>query len=134
MFQSDTYRLFFKKLTDLDGKAIISSQSRVKSFTLKRDKLTKCVSKFDVLEVPSAVEIGDVVGMYNSYGTIVFLGVVDLIDDTTISADQIYALFDDNWLWNRPSTASIEGCLEDILNNDFVGSRDTFSVEDTAYS
>jgi hypothetical protein len=125
MYQSRTYRLFFKKLTDLAGAAISSTQLRVNSFTLKRDKLTKTTSRFEVLEVPSAVEMGDVVGMYNSFGSIVFLGIVSLVDNSSVEAEQIYSLFDDDWLWNRPSTASIEGCLEDILNNDFVNNRDT---------
>lgn len=124
MYQSNTYRLFFKKLTDLAGPSISSTQLRVNSFTLRRDKLTKTTSHFDVLEVPTAVENGDVVGMYNSYGTVVFLGVVSYIDNNAIDAEQIYSLFDDEWLWNRPSTASIEGCLEDIINNDFINNRD----------
>ena len=126
MSQSNNqYRLFFKKLTNIEGKSITSPQLRVLSFRVKRDLLTKATSTFEVLQVPTAIDIGDVVGMYDSYGTVVYLGVVTLIDDTSIEAEQMYGIFEDSWYWNNPRLTTIEQTLQSILQNDFQQNRDT---------
>lgn len=130
------YRLFFKKLTDIDGKSLASSEFRVLNFSINRDLLTKQTSKFEVLNIPSAIENGDIIEMYDNYGTILYCGIVTLIEDSKITAEQIYGLFDDNWLWNNPRLSSIEATLQRIFINDFQNNRDTlmssiFGVFDT---
>ena len=126
MFQyNKNFRLFFKKLTDLTGKSLASTEFRVLNFDLKRDLLTKATSRFEILNVPSAIENGDIVGLYDSFGTIVYEGVVTLKEDNTIQAEQMYDIFDDTWLWNNPRQASIEQTLQSILVNDFQNNRDT---------
>lgn len=122
---NNKYTLFFKKLTDLSGNSITSPQLAVTSYTVKRDLLTKATSSFDVIEVPSAIESGDVVGMYDAYGSIVFLGIVDQINGNTVTAEQIYGLFDDEWIWNDPSEATLEETIQTIITNDFQNNRDT---------
>lgn len=122
---NNRYRLFFKKLTDLSGDSLTSPQLVVTSYTVKRDLLTKATSSFDVLEMPVAIESGDVVGMYDAYGSIVFLGVVEQINGNTVTAEQIYGLFDDNWIWNDPAEATIEETIQAIITNDFQNNRDT---------
>lgn len=119
------YRLFFKKLTDLSGKSLASSDFRVLDFTINRDLLTKATSKFEVLNIPTAIENGDIVEMYDSFGTILYIGIVTMIEDNTIQAEQSYGLFEDNWLWNNPRRATIEDTLKTILTNDFQNNRDT---------
>lgn len=121
----NTYRLFFKNLTDIEGRSLSSPQLRVKNFSVKRDILTKQTSSFEVLQMPNAVLNGDIVGMYDSYGSIVFLGVVTEIKDNNVYAEQIIGIFDDNWLWNNPREASIEETLKTIIENDFQNNRDT---------
>jgi len=125
MYQYSEYRLFFKKLTSIDNRSISTSLLRVKSFSVKRDLLTKAVSTFDVIAVPDAIENGDIVGMYDNFGTIVFLGVVQTIRDNTVEANQIYDIFDDNWLWNNPRKSTIEATIKQIIVNDFQNSNDT---------
>lgn len=119
------YRLFFKKLTDIAGRSISSSQLRVKSFRLDRDLLKKTNSNFEVLEIPSAVENGDIVGMYDIYGTILYLGVVSYVNNTTVEAYQIYDIFGDEWLWQNPKKTTIEQTLLSIIQTDFQNTRDT---------
>lgn len=121
----NTYRLFFKNLTDIEGKSITSPQLRVLNFNVKRDILTKQTSNFEVLQMPNAIQTGDIVGMYDQYGSIVFLGVVSEIKDNNVYAEQIIGIFDDNWLWNNPRETSIEETLKTILTNDFQNNRDT---------
>ena len=125
MYQSNQYRLFFKKLTSIDNRSISSSLLRVKSFSLKRDLLTRTVSTFDVLGTPDAIENGDIVGMYDNFGTIVFLGVIQTIKDNTIEAGQIYSLFSDSWLYKRTSINNIEGAIQNIIETDFQNTYDT---------
>ena len=122
---NNRYRLFFKKLTDLSGNSLTSPQLSVISYNVKRDLLTKATSSFDVLEVPSAIESGDVVGMYDAYGSIVYLGVVEQIKDSTVEAEQIYGLFDDDWLFSDPAKPMLEDTIKDIITNDFQNNRDT---------
>lgn len=126
MSQSNNlYRLFFKKLTNIEGRSISSSNLKVRSFTVNRDLLTKTTSTFQTLEVPSAVENGDIVGMYDAYGTIAFIGTVNYIEDDTIQANQIYGLFDDMWLWNNPKQRTLEDTIKTIIQNDYQNSNDT---------
>lgn len=122
---NDEYHLFIKKLTDLDGYSLSSPQLRVKTFTIKRDLLRKATSSFEVLEIPSVLENGDVVGMYNEYGQIVYLGVCNFKEDNVIQTEQMYSIFDDSWLWNNPAQASIELTLKKIIEDDFQGNADT---------
>lgn len=119
------YRLFFKKLTNIENRSISSSLLKVKSFTINRDTLTKATSTFDVIAVPSVVENGDIVGMYDSFGTILYLGQVRTIKDNTIEAGQIYDIFDDKWIYKRTSVNNLEGAIKNILETDFQNSNDT---------
>lgn len=117
LVSNNKYQLFFKKLTNLEGKSLSSSQLKVKSFNINRDLLTKAKSSFQVLEMPSAVENGDVVGMYDSFGTILYLGVVDYIDDNTIEAQQMYEVFDDEWLYRDPRRTTLEETIKAQIEN-----------------
>lgn len=122
---NEGYRLFFKKLTDLDGYSITSNQLIVLSHEIQRDLLTKVSSRFEVLEIPQAIENGDIIGVYDIFGTIVFLGQVSLIDDSTIEATQMLDIFDDNWLWNNPRSSTIEETIRTIIQNDYQNNQDT---------
>ena len=119
-------RLFFKKLTDIGGQSISSSECRVRSYTIDRDLLKKTTSTFNISAVPNAIENGDTVGMYDSFGTIKYLGVVTYINDSSINTDQIYSIFEDQWLWNNPRKTTVENTLKTIIENDYQNSNDTF--------
>lgn len=126
MYQyNQSYRIFFKKLTDLDGKSISSSQLVTTSFHIERDTLKTTSSSFTVLQVPSSIENGDVIGMYDSFGDIIFLGVVSSIEDNTVQANQMLDIFADNWLWHNPRLSTIENTLKSIITTDYQNSNDT---------
>lgn len=119
------YRLFFKNLTNLDGRSISSSELRIKDFKLERDLMKKTSSSFTVLNIPSVVENGDVVGMYDDFGTILFLGTVASLQDNIVNANQILDIFDDSWLWHNPRKSSIEATIKNIIQTDYQNSNDT---------
>ena len=118
------YRLFFKKLTNIEGKSITSSQLKIRSMTIDRDLLKKTTSKFEVLEIPSSIELGDVVGLYDSFGTILYLGVVGFIDNNSVQTYQLLDIFEDSWLWHNPRDTTIELTLKDIIQTDYQNSND----------
>lgn len=118
------YRLFFKKLTNIEGRSISSSQLKVRSMTLDRDLLKKTTSRFEVLELPTSIELGDVVGMYDSFGTILYTGVVGFLDNNTVQTYQPLDIFEDSWLWHNPKKTSIELTLKDIIQTDYQNSND----------
>lgn len=119
------YRGFIKNITNLTGNALGSADLRIQSMTIKRDILSKATSQFTVIAVPDAAEVGNVFGVYDDYGSIIYLGVITGISATTIETDQIVAIFDDKWLWNDPSLSTIEATIASILATDFQGSTDT---------
>ena len=119
------YRLFFKKLTNPSGMSISSPELRIRNFRLERDLLKKASSSFTVLNIPSAIENGDIVGMYDEYGTILYMGIVESMLDSTINTQQIYEIFDDSWLWHNPRKTTLEATLIDIINTDYQNSYDT---------
>ena len=122
---NNEFRLFFKKRVDIGGKSLSSPQTRVKTFRVVNDILTKTASTFEILQIPSAVEVGDIVGMYDAFGTIVYQGVVSELHDTTIESNQLLSLFDDEWLWNNPAENTIEQTLATIIETDFKMSNDS---------
>lgn len=118
------YRLFFKKLTNINGKSISSSQLKVRSMTIDRDLLGKTTSKFEVLGIPASIELGDIVGLYDSFGSIFYLGVVSFLDNNSVQTYQLIDIFEDSWLWHNPRNESIELTLKDIIQTDFQNSND----------
>lgn len=123
------YRGFVKNINNLAGRAISSADMRITSMNIKRDILTKATSDFKVVAVPNAVNEGDVFGVYDDYGKVVYLGIIKSIDDNNIQCDQIIALFDDKWKWRNPSATTIEGKLKDIIDNDYANSSDALERE-----
>lgn len=119
------YRAFIKNLNALDSNAISGASTRVRNLTIKRDLLTKAVSTFELIEVPNAASEGDVLGVYDESGRIVYEGVISSIDENVITTNQILALFDDNWIWNNPNQSTIEETIAAIITNDFVNNEDT---------
>lgn len=123
------YRGFIKNITNLTGRALGSADLRIRNMTIRRDLLSKAESTFTVINVPSAAEVGNVFGVYDDSGAIVFEGVITGIDGTTIRCDQIYGLFDDDWRWNNPELNSIEESVASILQTDFQQSPDSMQAD-----
>lgn len=123
------YRGFVKNINNLAGKAISSSDMRITSIDIKRDILTKATSDFKVVEVPNAINEGDVFGVYDDFGKIVYLGVIKSVDDNNIQCDQIISIFDDKWKWRNPNENTIERKIKAIIDNDYANSSDALEKE-----
>lgn len=123
------YRGFVKNINNLAGKAITSADMRITSMTIKRDILTKATSDFKIVSVPNAISEGDVFGVYDDFGNVVYLGIIKSIDDNNIQCDQSIALFDDKWKWRNPADTTIENKIKSIIDNDFAKSEDILEKE-----
>lgn len=118
------YRGFIKNINNLAGNSISSPSMRITSMNIRRDALTKATSDFTIVEMPNVVNEGDVFGVYDDFGNVIYLGIIKSLDKNNIQCDQIIAIFDDEWKWNNPSSDSIERKIRDIIINDYKGSDD----------
>lgn len=118
------YNLFIKNLNNLDGRSIAGSDLIVLNGTIKKDLLVKTTSNFTVRAVPTAVRIGDILGVYDQYGSIIYIGVVRDINAERITSDSILSIFDDNWIYNVGKNDSIEENLKNIIIDDYQNSYD----------
>lgn len=108
------FRAFIKSRTDLAGNPISSSGMKVTSFSIKRDLMTMASSTISLLQMPNAINEGDVLGVYGDDGKIIYCGVVDKVADT-ISCNQIVSLFDDEFIQLAQTTT---GKLETDIQNE----------------
>lgn len=118
------YRGFIKDITNLAGQSLGSPELRILNLSINRDILSKATSEFEVINIPDAAQEGNVFGVYDDYGTTVYLGVINSINGNVIQCDQIISIFNDNWLWSDPKVATIEETLVQIIQNDFQTNRD----------
>lgn len=115
------YRCFIKDGLNLGGMPIANAVCL--SFTLNKDLLSTATSNFELLVMPTNIKNGDVLGLVDPYGTVIFNGVINSIGDT-ITCRDITALFDDEWKWHDPGNSTIEQKLKSIITSDFKNSSD----------
>lgn len=120
------YRVFVKDCLELSGR--VKSDVICISFDVKRDLLEKAVSTFVVENIDTNVDIGDVLGMYDAFGTIFYIGVVDEIDTTSnqISCTSNVSYFKYLWLYDalRSETGSTEQLMKKAFENTFKNAPD----------
>lgn len=115
------YRCFFKDCLDISGMPIANEVCV--EFNINLDLLSPSTSTFSLLNVPSNIKLGDIVGLVDPFGTIIYTGVITLIGEQ-IQTRELLSLFDDSWLWRNPSGNTIEAKLRSIINSDFINSAD----------
>ena len=115
------YRVFVKDCLDLESLPVANSVCL--SFSITKDLMSTATSTFTLLDMPTNIKNGDVLGLVDPYGTVIYTGVINSIG-STISCREITAMFADQWKWRDPGNASIEAKLKAIIDNDFVGSSD----------
>lgn len=121
------YKVYFKSSTQL--KEPCKAECNCLSFSLNRDLLSEATSTFEVNKVPDVVNEGDVLGLRNNYGKILYLGVVKSIDEQSIQCNQIEQLFDGEWLYRVPNCPTIEEAVYDILLKDFKNNKDPLMIK-----
>ena len=119
------YRGFIKKVYELDGLSLTSSELLIQQMTIKRDILSKATSTFSVVAIPEAMEVGDIFGVYNENGKVIYTGVVTNMDETSVTCDQIVSIFDDKWLYQDGRTGTIETSAKWVIDNCFAVNQDT---------
>lgn len=118
------YRGFIKNIANLTGETIGSAQLQVKDFTIRRDLLSSSQSEFELISVPNAVTNGNIFGVYDETGKIVYTGVINSVEDNIIYTGDILNIFDDLWLYRNPHASTIENTIISIITTDFAQSRD----------
>lgn len=119
------YKIFIKDCLDLTGMAIANTTCT--SFEISRDLLSVATANIEVLEMPENIKEGDILGIIDPYGTIIYTGVITSFD-SAIQCEQALSIFNDNWLWHEP-TGTIENKIKKIITDDFINSDDTLLAE-----
>lgn len=114
------YRLYIKSVTNLGGRSVESSETRVIKATIRRDLTTKVSSSIEVLNIPNAIIIGDIVGIRDASGRTVYQGVVKSfnLSNNTIDCNQLISLLDFTFLYKYSdyTATNIEDNLLQLLD------------------
>lgn len=121
------YKVFIKDCLDLTGMAVANVTCL--SFRYSKDLLTSATSSFVVLEEIANIKSGDILGLVDPYGTILYEGVVESFTANTIQCKELLSIFSDEWLWNDPAITTIEGKIQNIIENDYVNSSDSLVAQ-----
>lgn len=143
------YRVFVKDCLDITSLPIANEVCL--SFNIAKDLMSTSTSSFELLRMPNNIKNGDILGLVDPYGTVIYNGVINSIS-SSISCRDIISVFSDQWKWHDPSQTTIEGKLKKIIEDDFVNSSDpmisdrfpfsvsttsatngTFETQDTTY-
>lgn len=118
------YRVFVKDCLDLTGDPIANEVCL--SFDIERDLLSQASSSFTLLNVPENIKEGDILGLVDPYGTVIYEGVIDSFD-VEIQTKQILSIFEDDWRWHNPSPTktTIEETIKALIESDFINSSDS---------
>lgn len=100
------YRCFVKDQLDLEAspKAFLVADT----FTVKPDLMTNSTSTINVQEMPSNINIGDVIVLYDPKGQFLYNGVIKSIDDLRITCSQMQSFYKGLWIYNTHPSASLE--------------------------
>ena len=114
------YRCFIKDQLDMSSppKAFMV----IDTFTLQEDKLTTSNSTITVLDMPTNVNEGDVVVVYNPTGLFIYQGVIKSISELTLKTSQIQSFFKGMWIWNNKPQTYLEDELR-LLFKDFCDGK-----------
>lgn len=116
------YRVFIKDCLNISGLPIANSVCL--SFNISKDLLSTATSSFTLYENPTNIKEGDILGLVDPFGTVIYNGVINSIGES-ISCRGITSIFNDNWKWRSvTSPSTIEGKLRSIIISDFKNSSD----------
>lgn len=121
------YRAYVKDVLDLKGKP--KAFLNIISMTIRRDLLTTSNSSFTVLQVPSNIDNGDVLCIYDPYGKVIYQGIINQIIDNVINTNQIQAIYKGLWLCKTNSQDYLEHEIA-LLLEEYASGKITNSVSD----
>lgn len=88
------YRAYFKGRLALKEKSYGSA--RIRAFNIREDLMTSQNTSVQLEAVPNAAENGDVLIIIDQYGTKLYSGVIDSIEEGAVELKDILHLFDDS--------------------------------------
>ena len=87
----------------------------VESFVIRRDLLTSTKSEINAYEMPTNINEGDIIVVYDSKGHVLYHGVIDQISDTKLNCNQIQNFYEGTWVCDNYPTTSIEAEISYLL-------------------
>lgn len=116
------FRVYIKDRLNIQGRSI--ADIRCISFNGRGDLLSKSLSTFSVELLPSSINEGDILCLYDSFGTVYYQGVINRLSTNSIECYQINYLFNDLWKYNITANNILEETVKSIISNDFINSTD----------
>lgn len=109
------YRCFIKDQLNLTDppKAFL----RVDTFDIRTDLLTNATSSVTVLDVPSDVDEGDVLVLYDPKGQFLYNGVINAIEDKRIDCSQMQSFYKGTWIYNVSPQTTLEEEIATLLQD-----------------
>ena len=109
------YRCFVKDQMNLEDppKAFM----RVNTFSVRTDLLTKATSSVTVYEMPTNINEGDILVLYDPKGQFLYQGVIKSIENLKIGCSQMQSFYDGKWVYETSSEDFLEHEIADIMQN-----------------
>ena len=122
------YRAYIKDILDLAEKP--KAFLKIVAFTIREDLLTTANSSFTCLTIPSNIDNGDVICVYDPYGVVIYQGIINQITDNVINTNQIQSIYKGTWLCANSKQDYLEHEIA-VLLGDYASGKITSSVTDT---
>lgn len=100
------YRCFVKDQLHLTDRP--KAFMTIDNFNLKVDKLTKSTSSFTVYDMPSNINDGDILVVYDPTGRFLYNGVINSIEERTIRTSNMESFYKGQWIYNTHSSTYLE--------------------------
>lgn len=109
------YRCFVKDQLNLEDppKAFL----RVDTFTVRTDLMTNATSSITVLEMPSNINEGDVLVLYDPKGQFLYNGVITSIEDKKIGCSQMQSFYKGSWIYSTSPQDYLEHEIATVLQD-----------------
>ena len=88
----------------------------VDTFDVNVDLLTNATSSIKVMELPTNINEGDVLVLYDPKGTFLYNGVITSIDDKTINCSQMQSFYHGSWVYQTSSKTYLEQEIATVLD------------------
>ena len=109
------YRCYVKDQLDLTSapKAFMT----VETTNIKRDLMTNAVTSLTVKEIATNIDEGDVLVIYDPFGTNLYSGVITSIEDKQIRCSQMQSFYKGLWIYNVSPQDYLEHEIAVLLQN-----------------
>lgn len=109
------YRCFVKDQLNLTDppKAFM----RVDTFTVRTDLMTNATSSITVYEIPTNINEGDVLVLYDPKGQFLYNGVITSISDLNIQCSQMQSFYKGTWIYSTSSQDFLEHEIAVVLKD-----------------